>query len=150
MKMEPTVSSETSAIRTQTPGNYPKRNKLHHLRSLPTEMKKSARGTPRSKTSVAGWGRKLPLSLIQHHAMKHTEVWGYCFTQSWHYVEVIFQLHVPPALPPKNAAPITIKQISGWGSELVGMCRWTEKYLVPAGIRTLGRSNRSMCETYRY
>jgi len=26
--MEPIVSSETSAIRTQTPGNYPKRNKL--------------------------------------------------------------------------------------------------------------------------
>ena len=26
MKMEPIVSSETSAIRTQTPGNYPKRN----------------------------------------------------------------------------------------------------------------------------
>ena len=25
MKMEPTVNSETSAIRTQTPGNYPKR-----------------------------------------------------------------------------------------------------------------------------
>jgi len=29
IKMEPIVSSETSAIRTQTPGNYPKRNKLH-------------------------------------------------------------------------------------------------------------------------
>ena len=28
MKMEPIVSSETSEIRTQTPGNYPKRNKL--------------------------------------------------------------------------------------------------------------------------
>jgi len=28
MKMEPIVSSETSAIRTQMPGNYPKRNKL--------------------------------------------------------------------------------------------------------------------------
>jgi len=28
MKMEPIVSSETSAIRTQTPGNYPKMNKL--------------------------------------------------------------------------------------------------------------------------
>ena len=28
MKMESIVSSETSAIRTQTPGNYPKRNKL--------------------------------------------------------------------------------------------------------------------------
>ena len=29
MKMEPIVSSETSAIKSQTPGNYPKRNKLH-------------------------------------------------------------------------------------------------------------------------
>ena len=29
MKMEPIVSSETSAIRTQTPGNYPKRNNLY-------------------------------------------------------------------------------------------------------------------------
>jgi len=36
--MEPTVSSETSAIRTQTLGNYPKRNKLHleHGESLKT------------------------------------------------------------------------------------------------------------------
>ena len=30
-KMEPIVSSETSAIRTQTPGNYPIRNKLQML-----------------------------------------------------------------------------------------------------------------------
>jgi len=29
MKMEPIVSSETSAIRTQRPGNHPKRNNLH-------------------------------------------------------------------------------------------------------------------------
>ena len=36
MKMEPTVSSETSAIRTQTPGNYPKRNKLHYVPILST------------------------------------------------------------------------------------------------------------------
>jgi len=34
MKMEPLVSSETSAIRTQTPGNYPKRNKLKCFWSL--------------------------------------------------------------------------------------------------------------------
>jgi len=34
MKMEPIVSSETSVIRTQTPGNYPKRNKLHVYSSL--------------------------------------------------------------------------------------------------------------------
>ena len=38
MNMEQTVSSETSAIRTQTPGNYSKRNKLHleHGESLKT------------------------------------------------------------------------------------------------------------------
>jgi len=38
--MEPTVSSETSAIRTQTPGNYPKRNKLRleHGKSLKTRI----------------------------------------------------------------------------------------------------------------
>jgi len=31
MKMEPIMSSETSAIRTQTPGNYPKRNNLEQI-----------------------------------------------------------------------------------------------------------------------
>ena len=38
MKMELTVSSKTLAIRTQTPGNYPKRKKLHleHGESLKT------------------------------------------------------------------------------------------------------------------
>ena len=34
MKMEPIVSSETSAIRTQTPGNYPKRNNLQQFIEL--------------------------------------------------------------------------------------------------------------------
>jgi len=34
MKMEPIVSSETSAIKSQTPGNYPKRNKLQKLYSF--------------------------------------------------------------------------------------------------------------------
>ena len=40
MKMEPTVSSETSAIRTQTLGNYPKRITLHleHGESLKTRL----------------------------------------------------------------------------------------------------------------
>jgi len=39
MKMELIVSSKMSAIRTQTPGNYPKRNKLHleHGESLKTK-----------------------------------------------------------------------------------------------------------------
>jgi len=38
--MEPIVSSETSATKSQTPGNYPKRNKLHlqHGESLRTKM----------------------------------------------------------------------------------------------------------------
>ena len=40
MMMEPIVSSETSAIKSQTPGNYPKRNKLHlqHGESLRTRI----------------------------------------------------------------------------------------------------------------
>jgi len=40
MKMEPIVSSETSEIRTQTPGNYPKRNnlRLEHGESLRTKF----------------------------------------------------------------------------------------------------------------
>jgi len=40
--MEPIVSSETSAIKSQTPGNYPKRNKLHlqHGESLRTRLNK--------------------------------------------------------------------------------------------------------------
>ena len=45
MKMEPIVSSETSAVRTQTPWNYPKRNKLHleHGESLKQVTKLTAR-----------------------------------------------------------------------------------------------------------
>ena len=35
MKMEPIVSSETSATKYQTPGNYPKRNKLQCCLSVP-------------------------------------------------------------------------------------------------------------------
>jgi len=40
MKMEPTVSSGTSAIRIQTPGNYPKSNTFHleYGESLKTRM----------------------------------------------------------------------------------------------------------------
>ena len=40
MKMEQIVNSVTSAMRTQTPGNYPKRNKLHleHGESLKTSI----------------------------------------------------------------------------------------------------------------
>ena len=40
MKMELIEGSETSAIRTQTPGNYPKENKLHteHGESLKSSI----------------------------------------------------------------------------------------------------------------
>ena len=45
MQMEQTVSFETSAIRTQTPGNYPKRNKLHleHSKTLKTRTIKETK-----------------------------------------------------------------------------------------------------------
>jgi len=41
MKMEPIRSSETSAVKTQTPGNYPKRNilQLKHGENLKTSKK---------------------------------------------------------------------------------------------------------------
>jgi len=38
MKVEPTVSSETLAIITQTPGNYPKRNKLQVQKNRPLKL----------------------------------------------------------------------------------------------------------------
>ena len=48
MKMEPIVSSETSTIRTQTPGNYAKRNKLHINADNLSKMKPAdIRGTRR-------------------------------------------------------------------------------------------------------
>jgi len=52
MKMEPIASSETSAIRTQTPGNYPKRNKLHseHGESLKTR-----------RSAVLHWPMPMPV-----------------------------------------------------------------------------------------
>ena len=54
MKMEPIVSSETSAVRTQTPGNYPKRNKLHleHGESLITRIGYTLRFFSSSKCSL--------------------------------------------------------------------------------------------------
>jgi hypothetical protein len=44
MKMEPIRSSETLAIKNQTPGNYPKRNILQskHGKSLNTDWKRIA------------------------------------------------------------------------------------------------------------
>jgi len=38
MKLERIVSSETSEIRNQTQGNYPKRNKLHFTHCLPSVL----------------------------------------------------------------------------------------------------------------
>ena len=73
MKMEPRVSSETSAIRTQTPGNYPKRNKLHidKLSSVTSQNLLKMEPIQCSETSVFDTQTpgKYPednLSLLQH------------------------------------------------------------------------------------
>ena len=64
MKMEPIVSSETSAIRTQTPGNYPKRNNLHleHGESLRTKYYQFNKGYTFCyifmSLTIHGWGSK--------------------------------------------------------------------------------------------
>ena len=40
MKMEPIEGSETSAFRSQTPGNYPKENILHRLRLFANRLQR--------------------------------------------------------------------------------------------------------------
>jgi len=55
--MEPIVSSETSAIRTQTPGNYPKRNKLHYG----TGFKNYATGSKNYGTGFKNYGTGLKI-----------------------------------------------------------------------------------------
>ena len=59
MKMEPIVSSETSAIRTQTPGNYPKRNNLRLLgsscRSVCSPARNNSVPTGRISTKFENW-----------------------------------------------------------------------------------------------
>jgi len=42
MKMEPIVSSETSAIRTQTPGNSPRRNNLTSIINFSTRVQNAS------------------------------------------------------------------------------------------------------------
>jgi len=61
--MKPTVSSETSAVRTQTPGNYPKRNTLHleHSESLKTA---TTRCVTILKSAVLSYYAVVPKSLL--------------------------------------------------------------------------------------
>ena len=67
MKMEPTVSSETWAIRIQTPGNYPKRNNLHleHGESLRTILTLVHIGPPSPRFT---WRFNPPLSDFMEEA----------------------------------------------------------------------------------
>ena len=69
--MEPIVSSETSAIRTQTPGNYPKRNKLHleHGESLKTKSS-SSNQCIRGPISI---GRTTSETSLQLHTPRTTD-----------------------------------------------------------------------------
>ena len=59
MKMEPTVISETSAIRTQTPGNCPKRNKLHleHDENLKTRINVLLQKKKEGSLEITGYNK---------------------------------------------------------------------------------------------
>jgi len=72
MKMEPIASSETSAIRTQTTGNYPKRNKLHleHGESLKTRICWLVFGTSSSQDS---WNFRLQSSGLWHRLILYIQ-----------------------------------------------------------------------------
>ena len=94
MKMEPIVSSETSAIRTQTPGNYPKRNKLYKDISLIFFMGCTAhcvyrifwsRGTRAFKIRALIWKMVAPLQ---------AEIILHCFKQMAHSSVTFLLTHV--------------------------------------------------------
>ena len=58
--MEPTVSSETSTIRTQTPVNYPKKNTLRLLICLKNseERKKERENKKRNPEDKVNWRKE--------------------------------------------------------------------------------------------
>ena len=114
MKMEPIVSSETSAIRTQTPGNYPKRNNLHleHGESLRTrllsdiwESEKCLHSTPTLKILISCSVVHLILielgsyrKLIKTFLGKRNEdaIWSRSNDMTvewWSYVRIIYLRH---------------------------------------------------------
>jgi len=68
MKMEPIVSSETSATKSQTPGNYPKRNKLHlqHGESLRTRLTLYCPDLEEIKSSCFSVADFLNLRVVTH------------------------------------------------------------------------------------
>jgi len=76
-KMEPIVSSEMSAIRTQTPGNYPKRNKLHleQGESLKTRKMYLACETTVSHSCVLNIYANLNVILSSGKLLPNTWLW---------------------------------------------------------------------------
>jgi len=89
MKMEPIVSSETSAIRTQTPGNYPKRNNLHLLLYLFPNKTQSSMNKLFARISCLPFTTLNPRFESHFHAgdnIYDTAPWGYnrpCWCQMW-------------------------------------------------------------------
>jgi len=66
--MEPIVSSETSAIKSQAAGNYPKRNKLHlqHGESLKRRSLNTFVKSLNCLTTQSGACRKENISGVDH------------------------------------------------------------------------------------
>ena len=82
MKMEPIRSSETSAIKTQTPGNYPKRNILQYSESYCDPVK--IKDLPRSD-NIFFW-RIIPGVLEARIAFKVR----FTLSQNVHYLHLWF------------------------------------------------------------
>ena len=89
MKMEPIVCSETSAIKSQTPGNYPKRNKLHLSLRFPYQLHTDP-STPRSS--------KRFLSLMFPYQL-HTDPSTPRSSKWFLSLRFPYQLHTDPSTP---------------------------------------------------
>jgi len=76
MKNEPTVSSETLAIRTQTPGNYPKRKKITILILFVRYETRVSVHNGKFMTGILSEGVSVCAGLW--FVLKSEEVTGYC------------------------------------------------------------------------
>ena len=108
MKMEPIVSSETSAIKSQTPGNYPKRNKLH------LQHGESLRTTYVNIIAIEVCNHCVRMYYVDVNRLR--TMWNFCGLVSVHETTVVWLLHC--------CIPIVIHLTDSWQTrQWDGLCQ---------------------------
>ena len=95
MKMEPIRSSETSAIRTQTPGNYQKRNNLQELIYFHSKNISQACWYPQFFGKAYICHRRIALHRVQNMTNR-SRFCGWCRHVSWtdYIVHCFYKHHI--------------------------------------------------------